>query len=79
MKPAERQGHQLYAQGEARLKKMFGDKDKAKELFEKAAVQFKLASYQMKVLSATVEWQMYAVWIKMILVLQEHMWKVVKR
>ena len=43
MKPAERQGHQLYAQGEAKLKKMFGDKDEAKELFEKAAVQFKLA------------------------------------
>lgn len=43
MKPSERQGHELSAQAEKKLKKMFGDKDEAKELYEKAAVQFKLA------------------------------------
>ena len=43
MKPSERQGHQLVAEAERKLKKMWGDKDEAKELLEKAAVQFKLA------------------------------------
>ena len=48
MKPSERQGHELSAQAEKKLKKMFGDKDEAKELYEKAAVQFKLAKLQPK-------------------------------